>query len=149
MAPVGAPLTQAWGDGGRESSPRAPGSAAMGAHSRNSGTRENAGNTRGRAQGKKGGAHMRKQGRGIESDHPYPNTRTGEREEDRDRRIPIGRRGCNPKGERPRTREGGKAKREGLSLGSLKGGSPPDRNILQAKWSEPSSRTQSALNNLM
>ena len=43
------------------------------------------------------------------------------------RLIPIGRRGCNPKRE-TKTREGGKAKREGLSLGSLKGGSPPDRN---------------------
>ena len=56
MAPAGTPLTRAWGDGGRESSPRAHGpmgmgvrSAAMGATLGNSGTGigVNSGNTRG------------------------------------------------------------------------------------------------------
>jgi len=68
---------------------QSPRECGHGRDSRNSGTRESAGNTRGRAQGKKGGAHMRKQGRGIESNHPYPNTRG---EGVRDRRIPTGRR---------------------------------------------------------
>jgi len=56
MAPVGAPLTQAWGDGGRESSPRAPGSAAMGATLGTLG-REKARETHGGARKERKGAH--------------------------------------------------------------------------------------------
>jgi len=57
---------------------------------------------------------MRKQGRGIESDHPYPNTRGEER------KIGIG--GSRSDGEdatrkgETKTREGGKTKRERASL---------------------------------
>eukprot|EP00967_Tisochrysis_lutea_P020027 scaffold22784_cov34-Tisochrysis_lutea.AAC.3 len=79
---------------------------------------------------------MSKQGRGIESDHPFPNTRG---KGDRDRGSRPNGEGARPKAggkQKPRERRKSKGEKERGSLGRKPtGGSPPNLALTTAPLS--------------